>query len=213
MRFGCLFVYDKFFNEASPYGKVQCYCDCGNVKFVKKGNLISRIRSCGECGLYQKQYKTTNYNYLYKTGIYNTWDAMKQRCTNENNTSWANYGGRGIFVCEKWLSFDGFCEDMLKSYSEGLEIDRIDVNKGYFKENCRWVNKSLQAFNKRITEKNSSGFVGVSYSKVMNKWEAYINKFNKKINLGYYSDISDAIEARRLGEIKYFGEELNKCKN
>lgn len=68
---------------------------------------------------------------------YRIWDGMKKRCLKPSSASYKNYGAKGISICEKWLKFEGFFEDM--GYSNGKCLDRIDNSKGYFKENCRWV--------------------------------------------------------------------------
>jgi hypothetical protein len=74
---------------------------------------------------------------------------MKARCQNKANKAYPRYGGRGITVCERWLHISGFLEDMQEGYREGLSLDRIDNDKGYNKENCRWATAIEQARNKR----------------------------------------------------------------
>jgi hypothetical protein len=75
---------------------------------------------------------------------------MKDRCTLPTHQAWANYGGRGIRVCQRWLdSFEAFWADMGPTYKRGLEIDRRDVNGNYCPENCRWVTSKIQGRNKR----------------------------------------------------------------
>jgi hypothetical protein len=71
------------------------------------------------------------------TREYSIWGTMKKRCLKQNMPSYKYYGAKGITVCDKWLKFEGFFEDM--GFSNGLCLDRIDTSKGYYKENCRWV--------------------------------------------------------------------------
>lgn len=75
---------------------------------------------------------------MSNTSTYKTWEAIIDRCFNEKNASYKRYGANGIFVCLKWLKFEGFLSDM-GIRPERKEIDRIDNEKGYFKSNCRWV--------------------------------------------------------------------------
>jgi hypothetical protein len=93
----------------------------------------------------------TDYRKKHYTGFYGSWYAMKQRCNNKNNKSYHNYGGRGITYDDKWDSFDGFKEDMADGYKSGLTLDRIDNEKGYFKNNCKWSTRKEQCNNQRKT--------------------------------------------------------------
>ena len=87
---------------------------------------------------------------MSKSKTYKVWAAMKQRCLNPNNPEYPDYGGRGIGICEKWLQFEGFFEDMGEK-PDGLSLDRIDNSNGYFKENCRWCSYNEQMRNTRRT--------------------------------------------------------------
>lgn len=86
---------------------------------------------------------------LYGTPLYKKWMAMKRRCLNPKDISYKNYGGRGIAICEKWLSFEGFNEDMSSSFTPGMSLERIDNNGNYEKNNCKWIPLDEQAKNKR----------------------------------------------------------------
>jgi hypothetical protein len=74
---------------------------------------------------------------------------MVQRCTNHNVGQFADYGGRGITVCERWKSFENFLADMGRRPSASHSIDRTDNTRGYGPDNCRWATKLEQANNKR----------------------------------------------------------------
>jgi hypothetical protein len=83
------------------------------------------------------------------TTTYYIWAAMLQRCTNPRNKDWKLYGGRGITVCERWLSFSNFLADMGEK-PDGLSVDRINVDGNYEPDNCRWATAHEQAHNKRV---------------------------------------------------------------
>lgn len=96
---------------------------------------------------------------LSKTRIYQCWVDMKRRCDSETDE---NYGGRGITYCERWSKFMNFYNDMNPTYFETGTIDRIDVNGDYTKDNCRWIERSGQARNKRCYSNNELGVACVS---------------------------------------------------
>ena len=119
-------------------------CACGKTKTVTLDNLLAgRTRSCG-CGQ----------GNVVHGGIrkpeYASWKSMKTRCTWAKCKEWANYGGRGIRVCERWDSFELFLADMGRR-PKGHTLDRIDVNGDYTPENCQWSSWTVQGRNKRNT--------------------------------------------------------------
>ena len=80
--------------------------------------------------------------------LWNRWKSMKDRCLNKNNKAYKNYGGRGITICERWLKFENYVEDLDDSYIEGYTIDRIDNDGHYEPNNVRWASYSEQNRNK-----------------------------------------------------------------
>lgn len=84
--------------------------------------------------------------------LYHCWINMRVRCTNKNHKQYKDYGGRGITVCPEWMdSFEAFYQDMGNKPDASYSLDRIDNDKGYSPDNCRWATRSMQNSNKRNT--------------------------------------------------------------
>lgn len=82
---------------------------------------------------------------MTRTRLYRVWCGMKERCSNPNNKSFERYGDRGINVCDEWMKFEPFMNWSLSNgYGEGLTIDRINNDRGYSPDNCRWVDYKTQ---------------------------------------------------------------------
>ena len=86
-----------------------------------------------------------------KNPLYRVWTDMKQRCLNTKSKWYPYYGGRGITICESWMDFETFLNDMQPGYCKGLSLGRKDNDKGYSKDNCRWETASQQQRNKSNT--------------------------------------------------------------
>lgn len=126
-------------------------CKCGEYVIVRSGNLQNRHTvSCGCHGSTAR----LKHGYRHKgmcDRTYQSWDHMIQRCTNPNNDAWEDYGGRGIKVCDHWLKFENFLEDMGERPA-GTSIDRVDPFGNYEPDNCRWADRFVQANNKRYVK-------------------------------------------------------------
>lgn len=129
-----------------------CVCDCGNVVTVQTCKLNSgHTKSCG-C-LKHIGYHTTHGK--RQTRLYRIWSGMKSRCNNTKHPRYSDWGGRGIKVCDEWLhDFEKFYTwSMSHGYADNLTIDRIDNDKGYSPDNCRWATVKEQNSNKRNVKK------------------------------------------------------------
>lgn len=177
--------------QKSTYGLFECqYC---GKEFEAVTYSIKRknTKSCG-C----QKYTGLITHGVTKHRLYYIWFGLVDRCTSIKNNRYKDYGGRGITVCEEWLDVKNFIEDMYPSYMEGLSLDRIDNDKGYSLDNCRWADRTTQAINRRIQKNNTSGFVGVSYHNGKARWAASAEVNYKKVHIGYYSTIEEAVQAR-----------------
>lgn len=133
---------------------ISCRCNCGVEKTLVMSEVINGyVKSCGCYSRVLAKENTTIRNTkhkMYGTSEYNTWQSMKKRCLNPNHKAYDYYGGRGITVCDSWInSFPNFYNDMGSKPNKDSSLDRIDNEKGYFKENCRWASKKTQTRNQR----------------------------------------------------------------
>lgn len=124
--------------------------------------------------------------------LYHRYTKMIERCHNPNNQRYEYYGKRGIKVCERWKeSFQNFLDDMEPTFQPGLELDRIDNDKGYYPENCRWTTHSENMLN-RNGFKNSTGYPGIR--KQNNRYFGRLQKNKKSYHTKTFDNPKDAYE-------------------
>lgn len=156
-RYGKLYVAKEVDPMVRPDGKsprrrYECICDCGNTVIVLMDSLrTGNTKSCGCLSREKAKVPKRMTHRKTNTRLYRIWSHMKARCDNPKNNRYYCYGERGIKVCDQWHhSFEDFYQwAMDNGYEEHLTIDRIDCDKGYQPDNCRWVPLSEQSKNRR----------------------------------------------------------------
>lgn len=152
-------------NEAEP--KIErgnrrirywnCVCECGTKRAVLERSLVSGVsRSCGcyHSDIMKEVGKRTVTHGMSNSRLYAIYKHMHNRCYNQNDIRYERYGGRGISVVDEWHNFENFMSWAFgNGYADNLSIDRIDLDKDYSPDNCRWATISEQANNKSNNQK------------------------------------------------------------
>lgn len=169
---------------------------CGKKKEVYLVNI--RHGKQKSCGCLRRVVR----NPYYKTRLYNTWDKIKQRCTNKNNDMYHHYGGRDIKMYKPWVNnpikFIEYCMTLDEWDNNSLSIDRIDNDGNYEPGNVRWATNKIQARNKRVLNVGGSGYTGVGETKSQRGkgFIARIHVNNLSVHIGSYNTAKEAAIAR-----------------
>lgn len=163
-----------------------CLCDCGKTVITTGPKLHSGHTK--SCGCYALRQRTTHG--LHKSAEYKILSGMRQRCYNKNYQQFADYGGKGVTICDRWLKgednktgMECFIEDMGKRPSPAHSIDRIDSGGNYEPDNCRWAtsvqqlnntsrNRRISAFGETLTVAEWAKRFGLSYMTLMARLNA-----------------------------------------
>lgn len=202
-RFGRLFVVERADNVNNSTAWV-CRCDCGKTKVIQ-GTLLKKglARSCGCLRKEIARERATRHS-LCGTKLYTTYHNMKKRCYNSRCDHYKWYGEEGKHICDEWLGEKGFDEfskwALANGYSDNLTIDRIDNNKGYSPDNCRWISAKQNNRNRRSN--HNITIKGVT--KTISEWCEYLNvpeaRVRSRIALGWDEERALTTKKLRTGE-------------
>lgn len=211
-RFGKLVVVGYGRTENGLH-KWECRCDCGNTYYLPSNSLTSgKTKSCG-CLKREKAIEVFTTHGKSKERIHKEWRGILHRCKNPTASHYENYGGRGISVCEEWRGENGFVNfynwSMENGYSDDLTLDRKDNDKGYSPDNCRWVTHMENCRNRGTRKDNLTGSPGVQIVKLRSggvKYRSSITANYKRINLGNFDTLEEAVKVRKEAEEKYWNK-------
>lgn len=184
MKFGEWTVIEPDFSQKGQgHTKWRCKCSCGTIAVISgKSIRTGASKRCRTCAGKRAQKKRS----AFEKALRRVLGGMKSRCRCISGRAYERYGGRGITVCDEWHSFEKFYEWAISAgYLPGMTIERIDNNKGYSPENCKWATYAEQNKNKRSNKKITIN----GETKILNDWLLQYNRpratYKTRIKLGW----------------------------
>lgn len=188
-----IILLSEFHEEGRAKGKFKC-SNCGAEFIGRMSNTRKRTGYCFSCknksaGVKRRKHGHNNRN----SRLHVMWSNMKRRCLNPVGKEKTIY--QGINLCTEWNDFSQFLSwAVANGYRDDLTIDRRETTGNYEPSNCHFVGYSYQSANRKKTEKNTSGYVGVYWHK--GKWQAYCEWLGDRKRLGRHTDKVEAAKAR-----------------
>lgn len=171
--------------KRKPIAVWRCLCDCGAEHLARGGNLKSG--NTASCGCLHIGGRPAERHGHYNSGSYSSWDHMNQRCRNPKNKKYPLYGGRGITVCDRWSTFSAFLEDMGER-PDGKTLDRIDPERGYSPDNCRWATVVEQNRNLRTATRTVFEGREVPLTELAERFGIHIKTLKGRLGWGWSLD-------------------------
>ncbi len=140
-------------NNRGPAGEILWICQCSCNKKIEVRTASLRNGKTRSCGCLHHDAMIPLRRNGFGTPELKAWKNMIRRCTDKNQRSWKNYGGRGIKVCKRWFKFENFLKDMGPMPSPSHTVERDNVDGHYCKSNCHWDTKANQTRNQRRSRK------------------------------------------------------------
>lgn len=190
---------------------VMCRCECGTSRPVRASLLRRGLsRNCGCLRRPSMAARARRHGHTAHGMVspeHATWNSMLERCRNPKLRAYAAYGGRGITVCDRWLSFENFLADM-GPRPEGKTIDRVNVDGNYEESNCRWATLAEQARNKRTNRKHL--FMGemLIAADIATRAGIPLRRLQKRLRIGWPIDRAVSEPPRRWPAEKQFKRKL-----
>lgn len=186
-------------NEKSKHGNMRyrCVCKCG-TQFTTNGSSLSRglTKSCG-CLVLDRSSEVHFRHGKSRTSIHNIWSSMIARCKYASQQNYKYYGGRGISVCDRWLVFENFLEDMGDRPSSDHSIDRINSDGNYEPTNCRWATRTMQSTNKTNTRMATKDGVTKPCAEWDREYGLYPGTVGRRISFGWSEEKAIVTPSRK----------------